>query len=342
MSGPYLSRRAFLRLALLSGIGLSLATLRWQAGSFDPMAFVRWTLRRSWRALSGARSTVAVAPCPSYEHDVLAALRGGWDDLGAPSLRGQRVVLKPNLVSYIPGPPGNTHATVVEAAIALCRLQGAADVVVAEGMAFVRDAAPILQQSGLATVLAATGARFVDLNYDDVVEVPLAGRYTALRTLSLPRTIVDADCVISLAKMKTHHWAGLSLSMKNLFGVVPGLRYGWPKNALHVAGLDLMILELLETIRPRWAIVDGVVGMEGDGPLYGSPVPSGALVMGQDLVAVDATCSRLMGMGLDATGFDHVQFAQAVGLGWAEPERIDVRGAAVASLARTYARAPGY
>ena len=97
-----------------------------------------------------------------------------------------------------------------------------------------------------------------------------------------------------MPKLKTHHWAGMTCSMKNLFGTVPGAVYGWPKNLLHVRGIEQSILDLNATIRPQLAIVDAIVGMEGDGPIMGTPKPVGALIMGTDLVAVDATAARVM------------------------------------------------
>jgi len=96
--------------------------------------------------------------------------------------------------------------------------------------------------------------------------------------------------------MKTHHWAGVTLSMKNLFGTLPGVFYGWPKNVLHMAGIDAAVFDINATLRPHFAIVDGIVGMEGDGPIMGSPKKAGVLVMGRSLPAVDATCARLMGI----------------------------------------------
>ena len=96
--------------------------------------------------------------------------------------------------------------------------------------------------------------------------------------------------------MKSHHWAGVTLSMKNLFGVMPGIYYGWPKNVLHHAGIMESILDITATLRPQFAIVDGIIGMEGDGPIMGSPHPAGVLVVGRNLTAVDATCSRIMGI----------------------------------------------
>ena len=112
----------------------------------------------------------------------------------------------------------------------------------------------------------------------------------------LPVTLRRADLIVSMPKMKTHHWAGVTLSLKNLFGVMPGVCYGWPKNVLHHAGIPESILDIAATVRPHLAIVDGIVGMEGDGPIMGTPRTSGVLVMGTNLPAVDATCARLMGI----------------------------------------------
>ncbi len=333
-----ITRRQALRLALLGGIGVSLSALGAGARRFDPLAYSRWMVRRAVRLLVARKPTVSIIRVPSYEGDLAAAMKRGWEMSGGPPVRGRKVLLKPNLVGYVSGPPSNTHPAVVEGAISLFRWLGASEVVVAEGMAFVRDPWPVLSMNGLDEVLVRTGARFVDLNHDDLAEVPVAGGYTGVRTMSLPRAVLRADVIVSLPKMKTHHWAGLSLSMKNLFGLIPGSRYGWPKNMLHVAGLDLMVLELHETARPAFAIVDAVVGMEGDGPLYGDPVPTGALVMGADLVAVDATCARLMGFDPMATA--HLRAADAVGLGSVSSDRVHVLGESVAGFARRYAAPP--
>src|SRR6185436_14777755 len=138
--------------------------------------------------------------------------------------------------------------------------------------------------------------RFVDLNHDDVREVPLKSRYTTLASVWLPTTLLQSDLIVSMPKLKTHHWTGMTASLKNLFGVVPGAVYGWPKNLLHFRGIENSILDLASTIRPRLAIVDAIVGMEGDGPIMGHAKPVGAVVMGDDLVSVDATCARLMGL----------------------------------------------
>ncbi len=132
---------------------------------------------------------------------------------------------------------------------------------------------------------------------------------------------------MSLPKLKTHHWAGATLSCKNLFGLVPGSVYGFPKNPLHWAGIDNSIADLWDTVRPAFAIVDGVVGMEGDGPIMGSPVPAGVVVMGDQCPAVDATAARLM--GLDPHRIRHLWLTSWSG-GTLSEGRIEVIGDAVA------------
>ena len=106
----------------------------------------------------------------------------------------------------------------------------------------------------------------------------------------------EVDWIVSMAKMKTHHWAGATLSMKNLFGVMPGIYYGWPKNVLHQEGIIESILDINATLKPHFSIIDGITGMEGDGPIMGTPIQAGVLVMGKNLPAVDATCCRIMGI----------------------------------------------
>jgi uncharacterized protein (DUF362 family) len=84
--------------------------------------------------------------------------------------------------------------------------------------------------------------------------------------------------------------------MKNLFGVMPGMFYGWPKNVLHHQGIEDSIIDINSTVKPHFAIVDGIIGMEGDGPIMGTPKNTSVLVMGRNLPAVDATCCRIMGI----------------------------------------------
>jgi uncharacterized protein (DUF362 family) len=248
---------------------------------------------------SGFRAEVFIARAGSYEVDLETVIRRGLEELGLGpgQVRGKRVLLKPNLVEPAHGQPQiNTHPAVVRAAAEVFRRWSAGDVLVAEGQGHCRDSRYVLDESGLGQVLAESRLEFVDLNHDDVEAVFNSLMFTNLPELVLPRTVRQADLIVSLPKLKTHHWAGVTLSMKNLFGVMPGICYGWPKNVLHFAGIPQSILDINAAVCPHLAIVDGIIGMEGDGPIMGTPRAAGVLVMGTNLPAVDATCARLMGI----------------------------------------------
>jgi uncharacterized protein (DUF362 family) len=204
-------------------------------------------------------------------------------------------VLKPNLVEFDPAGVINTHPALIAAAIDAFRHLGAREIIVAEGPGHRRDNEYLLAASGLYDVLRARQVEYVDLNVDEVRALPTSSRFTRLGRLYLPQTVLDADLLVSMPKLKTHHWAGITISLKNLFGVIPGAVYGWPKNVLHWAGIHESIVDIHSTIPvPQFAIVDGIVGMEGNGPIQGVAKPAGVLIFGADLVATDATAARLM------------------------------------------------
>lgn len=114
---------------------------------------------------------------------------------------------------------------------------------------------------------------------------------------------------------------------------MPGIAYGWPKNVLHLAGIPESILDINATVRPHLAIVDGIVGMEGDGPLMGTPKPTGMIVMGRELPAVDATCARVMGINPHKVPY----LAAANGyLGVIRERNIAQRGETIASVQSPY------
>jgi hypothetical protein len=108
----------------------------------------------------------------------------------------------------------------------------------------------------------------------------MRSQFTGLGELAFSTELLAADFVVSMPKLKTHHWAAMTASMKNLFGTVPGALYGWPKNILHFHGIENSILDLTATIRPQLAIVDAIVAMEGDGPIMGRPRGMGFIAMG--------------------------------------------------------------
>jgi uncharacterized protein (DUF362 family) len=253
---------------------------------------------------------------------------------------GKRVVLKPNLVEYHRDKVINTHPHVVAAVIELCRREEAAEVLVAEGPGHWRNVEYLVRASGLGDVLAHYQVPFVDLNHDEPVKMPNLGRLTRLEYLYLARTVTTAEVLISLPKLKTHHWAGATLSLKNLFGTMSGICYGWPKNELHWRGIDNSIVDIALTRPPDLAIVDGIIGMEGDGPLNGSAKPLGVLIMGCDPLAVDATGCRLM--QLDPLRVRYLAMGYQKKLGLLQEGEIQQIGEPLAGLAQPFDTVPHF
>ncbi len=274
-----MDRRRFVAGAasLAAGIGLGTSTLRPKYG----------TDRRR------RKSRVAVLKAANYTERLEGLLLDGLK-LFSLDVQGKAVLLKPNLVEVLPGPV-STHPVLVAAAAQCFLRMGARRVVVAEGPGHERDTEAVVNESGLNDHLETLGIEFVDLNRDELVKTPLRARFSGREYLWLPRTILASDFVVSMPKVKTHHWAGVTLSMKNMFGVVPGMKYGWPKNVLHWHGIHQSIVDICATVPIQFVIADGIVAMEGNGPLQGDPRPLNRIVLADDPVAADATCARLMG-----------------------------------------------
>ena len=288
-----------------------------------------------------ATSAVHIAKAPSYDADLVSILKTQFAHFREfVPVAGKRVVLKPNIVEYHPKKVINTDPAVIDAAIQLFKDEGAAEIIVAEGPGHWRNVTYLVNECGLGAVLKKHGVRFVDINHDDPHKMPNLGRTTGLDFLYLSKTCATADVFVSMPKLKTHHWAGVTLSMKNLFGTLPGICYGWPKNELHWRGIPQSIVDICLTNTPHLAIVDGIIGMEGDGPLNGVAKPFGALIMGVDLVAVDATGARLM--GLPAERIETLALGAHKKLGRIKEAEIPQLGESIATLKQDFAPPPKF
>ena len=288
-----------------------------------------------------AETAVHIARATDYNGDLADVLERQYEAFRERvPLTGKRVVLKPNLVEYHHDKVINTHPHIVAAAIELCRREGAAEVIVAEGPGHWRNVEYLVSASGLGDVLRHYKVPFVDLNHDEPVKTLNLGRLTRLDYLYLAHTIASAEVLISIPKLKTHHWAGATLSLKNLFGTLPGICYGWPKNELHWRGIDNSIVDIALTRAPDLAVVDGIIGMEGDGPLNGTPRPLGAIVMGCDPLAVDATCCRLMQLEPERIGY--LMLGQRKKLGLLRPGEIRQLGEKIETIAQSFDMVPHF
>jgi uncharacterized protein (DUF362 family) len=278
-------------------------------------------------------STVAIRRALDYGENLPNVIHETLREFHLP-VKDKTVLLKPNLVGLDPLGVMNTHPAVIAATRESFLRLGAAQVLIGEGPAMDRDTEAILESVHLRDFVGSLARTFVDLNVDDVARVRLKTRASRLKELYLPKTVLGVDFLVSMPKLKTHHWAGVTLSLKNMFGIVPGSCYGWPKNVLHWAGIDRSILDINAAARPDFAIVDGVVGMEGNGPIQGTPKASGVLIFGNDPVAVDATCCQVMGLSPE-----RVKYLARAGtfLGHLKPDKIQQVGETISAVRTPFA-----
>ena len=285
---------------------------------------------------------VHIAPCPEYDPEgLLGAIRTGWQSTRPPNVRGKRVVIKPNIADFSENRPIHTEPLLVEALALHLRELGAGEIILAEGPPQNRDTEWLFRKSGFEGLSSALEIPLIDLNTDDIRPIrnarPKAG---LLRDLLLPEVVLSADVLISVPKMKTHKLAGITLSMKNMFGIVPGMKYGWPKNILHWNGIPRSIVEICATVPTHYSIVDGVIGMEGHGPILGTARKAGVLVMGDSSLAVDATAARIM--GIEPARVEYLAMAQAAHLGSLRIEDIELTGADIRNVRTDFALEPEY
>jgi len=281
------------------------------------------------------RQPVFIARGQRYDADLSRTIRDGLSAVGLTKkrLRGKQILLKPNLVEPRRDVPHmTTHPAVVVAAAETIRSLGA-QVIVGEAPGHVRDTQMALYESRLREALDDAAIPFADLNYEDVVWVENRARCSSLEGLYLPQSVAQADLVISMPKLKSHHWVGITASMKNLYGVLPGIMYGWPKNVLHHHGIHQTVVDINSALPATAAIVDGIECMEGDGPIMGTPKSMGLIAIAPSHPSLDATLARLI--DLEPTKIGYLALADER-IGPIAENRIEQRGERWESVASRF------
>jgi len=233
-------------------------------------------------------------------------LLGGMGRFVSP---GERVLVKPNVCAARPSHSG--AVTDPELVAEVCRLAAAegAEVAVGDSPIHPFRATRVFPRAGYGDFQERYGFPMLDLDGEERVEIRIPwGKAVQHEVVAKP--VLECDCLINMPVLKTHLQTVVSLGLKNIKGVVPGR----DKLIIHLKGLDEGIVDLNTVIRSRLVVVDGLVGMEGGlGPTNGSPVRVGAIVAGDNVVEVDATCARIM--GLDPRKVAHIRLAAERGLG---------------------------
>jgi len=262
-----------------------------------------------------------------YEpRSVYRAMRAAIDLLGGMGCfisPGERILLKPNLLS--PSSPEKaitTHPAVVRAAVDLVRE--------ARGKPFIGDSPGLgslikaAERAGIREVAEVAGVELVEFDQPVEAKVPSHFRF---KRVEVAQDALQADGIINLPKLKTHGQMALTLSVKNMFGCVPGRR----KAQWHFqAGVDRdqfaqMLLELYEIMKPRLNILDGILGMEGNGPGNGgSPRWTNLVAASADGMALDRVIAELL--GISSTSVPTIKVARERGISRFEWDELEIRG----------------
>ena len=237
-----------------------------------------------------------------------------------------RILIKPNCVRPVaPNTGVTTDAGVVEAIIEFLHNRGVWDIVIAEGGNPGTDKA--FKVTGLKDLEKKHGVELVNLNKDTWEEIPIP-ESVALNKVKIARTVLESDRIINVPKLKIHHMAQVTLSLKNLMGVIVGNR-----GLIMHDKLDEKIVDLASLFKPTLNVVDGIIGAEMD-EVVGSPVDSNVIIAGVDMVSVDTVGSAVM--GLDPTSIRHIQLAAERGLGIARLDHINLCGDPIETVMKKF------
>ncbi|MBI1910490.1 MAG: DUF362 domain-containing protein [Deltaproteobacteria bacterium] len=240
---------------------------------------------------------VSIKKCGDYNSSsVYSAVKESIDLLGGIEKfvkAGERILIKPNLLAGRPPEAAvTTHPEVVRAVITLVREAGATPVVGdSPGLGTARKSA---EKCGIAQVCVDTNTEIIE--FKEIIWAENPKGYTFKR-LEVAKEVLGFDGIINIPKIKTHAQMYLTLGVKNLFGCVPGKRKPqWHLSSgvdsLYFAG---MLIDLYLYLNPRLTIMDGIVGMEGNGPGNGDPRHLGIILGSSDAIALDAVITELLG-----------------------------------------------
>jgi len=245
-----------------------------------------------------------------------------------------RVVLKPNYVEpMMPDTGVTTDPRIIEAVIEWLQAEvGAQDIMVAEST-WERDRTQrAFDMVGLPEIAQRRGVRLLNLYDDDQVEVDIPNALSLDKVL-LPRTVLEADCLVSIPKLKCHSMAAITLGIKNLMGAV------FPDKALMHRQLHRRLCDLAGVLRAKLTVIDGLIGSERH-ENAGDPVKTDVIIAGRDPVATDAVGAMVMGM--DPTRVEHLRLCSERGLGEYRPDAIEIVGTPLAEVRKRYRRPSAY
>jgi len=269
------------------------------------------------------KTTISIIPCGDYDRGaVLVAVADAARKAGGLDVAGKTVLLKPNMLATAEIDSAvTTHPEILRASIRLVKSLGARRILVGDSPAFqTGDAVGI--KCGLKPVALEEGAEWVD--FSETVEVGVPDGQLVKR-FALARVVSEVDVVISVCRLKNHSFMHFTGAVKNLFGVIAGLQ----KSAFHLRfpgkpEFGAMLADLMLAVKPQYAIMDAIVGMEGPGPRNGTPKKVGYVLAGANLFALDWVASSIV--GYDPLDIPYLKVAAANTVYGLDPAGIETAG----------------
>ena len=226
-----------------------------------------------------------------------------------------KVLIKVNFITTKTWDTGATTDPIVVEAIIRKLKELPVKIYVVESDATITNADDAFETTGMADMCRRNGVEWLNLRHvkDKVkLEVPNG---EVLKSITVPRLVTES-AIISAAKLKTHANTRVTLGMKNMFGLLPDKF----KAKYHAKGISNVVVDINTVLQPALTVIDGFVGMEGNGPVSGTPVPMNLIIAGTDVVATDATAARIM--GFNPYEITHIRKAHEKGLGKSEAQII--------------------
>jgi uncharacterized protein (DUF362 family) len=341
------SRRG--HLILLSTL-LCFTILSLGLAAYFNIVFNPWSVIASRTTLTQKAAEVSVVQVENNDLD--QSLRTALDYLGGIASiipEGAKVLIKPNIVRP-QSPPDTTDPAIVQALINIIKQRNPSVIWVGDGTGE-GDTMTNFNLLGYSSIASIPGVELVDLNYGDIVDVPVPKGGYVFDSFKFNSKVVEADVFISLACMKTHNTAVVTLGMKNLVGISAGSVYSVQNSAnhmqLHNAATQVgdtylggVIADLNSARKINLTIIDGRVAMEGEGPHDGDPVDLGLIIVGKDPVATDTVASTIM--GFDAEKIPSLVLSAQKGLGTNDLHKIEVKGKTLEEVFHLFAPPEGF
>lgn len=268
---------------------------------------------------------VSIVRCSSYQRDqVFEAVRKAIDLLGGIERfvkKNQKVLLKPNMLSAKAPERGiTTHPLVIDALIHLLRPLGAEIWLGDSPSGGIKGIQRCWDNTGYSELAKRTGIKLINFEAGEKIQKTIHGR-----TYHFAKAVFDADVVINLPKFKTHGFSLYTGAVKNCFGTLPGFQKAeFHKRYPHPENFSRVLVEIYSCASPALNLMDGILGMEGNGPATGHLRNTRLILASEDGVAMDAVASYMM--GFKENEIDAVRIGAENGLGESRISQIQVLG----------------